>query len=436
MNQRVLVIGAGGFLGRHIVPALEADGHAVTVAGRSSVKLARLFPGRPQLLCDLGRDTRDDWRGRLNGFSTVLNLAGLIRDAAGGSLEAVHTQGPKALFEAAADAGVRRVLHVSAQGAEAEAATRYYRTKAAAADHLLHLVDQGRVEGCVLAPSIVIGRGGASTTLFSALAAPPWPLRLGNGRQQVQPLHVRDVAEAVCRLVRVEKLPRHVPLVGPEALTTEDLTLTLRRWLALPERPFLPVPTWALKASAWLGDRLGRGPVTRESLAMLQAGNTGDPAPLGALLGRPPRRLDAALADEPAGTGDLWQARLLPLRPFLLATLALMWIGTGILSLGIWPVEDSLQLLARVGLDGIAANVALYGAALLDLVLGLALLSRRLVRLALIAQLVVMSGFTVIITAFLPDWWLHPFGPVLKNVPVFAATCVALALESRPPWTR
>ncbi len=436
MTRRVLVIGAAGFLGRHIVPALERDGHAVAVAGRSPSRLTLLFPGKAQVLCDLTRDTQGDWLARLQGIDTIVNLAGLIRDSAAASLEAVHEDGPKALFEAAAQAGVRRVLHISAQGAESQASTRYYRTKGAAAEHLLRMADQGRLDACVLEPSIVVGRGGASTALFSSLAALPWPLRLGDGRQQVQPIHVDDVADAVCRLVRAERVPDRLAMVGPEALSTERLTSILRRWLALPQRRFIAIPAWALAATARAGDWIGRGPVSRETLAMLQEGNTGDPAGLTAVLDRPPLPLENALALTPATTADLWEARLTPLRPALRLALAVMWIGTGLLSLGIWPVSDSLDLLARVGLQGAAADVALYGAALLDIVLGLALLSRRFVQAALVTQLAVMIGFTAIITVFLPDWWLHPFGPVLKNVPVFVATSVALALEARPSWTR
>ncbi len=102
---------------------------------------------------------------------------------------------------------------------------------------------------------------------------------------------------------------------------------------------------------------------------------------------------------------------------------------TGLVSLGLYPVEGSLALLAEVGLTGAPALAALYGAALWDLVLGCALLVRFRPVLIGALQLATMFAFTLIITAFLPEMWLHPFGPVTKNVPLALATLVMMALE-------
>jgi hypothetical protein len=98
-------------------------------------------------------------------------------------------------------------------------------------------------------------------------------------------------------------------------------------------------------------------------------------------------------------------------------------------SLGLYPVEGSLVLLAEVGLSGAPALVALYGAVLWDLALGVALLARFRPVLVGALQLATMIAFTLIITAFLPETRLHPFGPVAKNVPLALATLVMMALE-------
>jgi hypothetical protein len=84
-------------------------------------------------------------------------------------------------------------------------------------------------------------------------------------------------------------------------------------------------------------------------------------------------------------------------------------------------VEESYALLARVGITGIAAAVALYGAALLDVLFGFAMLILRRRRLLYQAQLAVILGYTIIITVWLPEFWAHPYGPVLKNLPIIAA---------------
>lgn len=98
-------------------------------------------------------------------------------------------------------------------------------------------------------------------------------------------------------------------------------------------------------------------------------------------------------------------------------TLAVVWLATGVLSLGIYPQQDSLEMLAQVGLHGNLALVALYGAAALDIALGLLTLaypSPLLWR----AQAALIISYSAIIAFFLPVYWLHPFGPILKNLPI------------------
>jgi hypothetical protein len=106
---------------------------------------------------------------------------------------------------------------------------------------------------------------------------------------------------------------------------------------------------------------------------------------------------------------------------------------TAVLSLGAYPVAGSLALLARVGLHGPAAYAALYAGALLDLVLGIAtlVLRGRVLRLGYLAQVALILSYTAIITVALPEFWLHPFGPILKNLPMLALIGALYATERR-----
>jgi len=89
-----------------------------------------------------------------------------------------------------------------------------------------------------------------------------------------------------------------------------------------------------------------------------------------------------------------------------------------------------------VGLRGSLAKAALYTASAFDLVLGLATLASFALRAAArrllwLAQIVLMLGYTVIITVWLPEQWLHPFGPILKNVVLLATLVLLYRLEPR-----
>lgn len=97
--------------------------------------------------------------------------------------------------------------------------------------------------------------------------------------------------------------------------------------------------------------------------------------------------------------------------------LAIIWLATGILSLGIFPQQDSLALLEPVGLQGTAGLVALYGAAGLNILLGILTLTHPS-RVLWQMQAALVVTYSVIIAFCLPQYWLHPFGPVLKNLPI------------------
>ena len=114
----------------------------------------------------------------------------------------------------------------------------------------------------------------------------------------------------------------------------------------------------------------------------------------------------------------------------LRGSIAIVWIVTGILSAGVYPVHESLALLARVGLSGTPALVALYGAAALDLAIGLAILVVRR-RWIWDVQLAVIVGYTALISVFLPEQWLHPYGPILKNLPMLAAIVLLRSREGK-----
>lgn len=98
-------------------------------------------------------------------------------------------------------------------------------------------------------------------------------------------------------------------------------------------------------------------------------------------------------------------------------TLAVVWLVSGVLSLGIYPRQQSMEILAGVNLHGEAATLTLYGGALLDIVLGTLTLVRP-VQMLWRVQAGVILVYSAVITVWLPQYWLHPFGPVLKNLPI------------------
>jgi hypothetical protein len=280
-------------------------------------------------------------------------------------------------------------------------------------------------------PSLVFGVGGASARLFTMLASLPIVPLPGSGQQQVQPIHVDDLILAIIALVqRADFVHRRVALVGPEALTLRAFLARLRHLMGIPRPRFLPIPLPLMRIAAGVAQLSRHSLLDRESLAMLEAGNTADPRATCELLCRSPRPVEQFLAAD-VRTLMRQRAQLEWLLPPLRWSIAVVWIWTGLVSFGLYPRADSLALLARTGITGVLADVALYSAAALDLVLGAATLLMRRRRLLWLAQFVLILGYTVIITIRLPEFWLHPYGPILKNLPMLAAIALLYGFEAR-----
>lgn len=284
--MRILLCGASGFIGQQIATAFRQAGHTVVARGRRSV------PG----LDFVHATAAADWAQHLAGVDAVVNAAGVLRDSARAPIEAIHATAPIALFEACAQAGVRRVVQVSALGIEGND-TRYAQTKRAADVRLLHLTQTDRLDGLVLRPSVVFGLGGASSRLFHALSHLPWLLLPRPVMQaRVQPLAVAELAEAVAALVATPQRRGLLELGGPQALTLADFIGSLRAQRGDPPARMLALPGWATRLSARIGDHLPGSPWCRETLALLATDNVAAPATLSALLGRPATPPGALLA--------------------------------------------------------------------------------------------------------------------------------------------
>jgi hypothetical protein len=194
--------------------------------------------------------------------------------------------------------------------------------------------------------------------------------------------------------------------------------------------PVLAVPAALVGVAARLGDVVPASPLDSERWRMLQRGNAAPADAVTALLGRAPRPVEAFLAPESADAVRS-DAQLGALLPLLRLSLALVWIVTGVVSLGVYPVEQSYELLARAGVPTALRPLALYGAALLDLALGVATLTMRSRRRWLwLAQIALIAGYTAVISVRLPEYWLHPYGPILKNLPILALLLLLFVLDS------
>lgn len=427
--MRILLTGANGFIGSHIAAAPIGDGHHVIAAVRDVAATTRRLPGAATLRIDFNRDTDATlWVQRLANVDAVINCAGILQQTRRQSIAAIHTEAPKALFDACVQARVRTVIQISAVSADAAAGTEYASTKLAA-DRYLQTLD---LDWVVLRPSLVYGQGSyGGTSLLRALAACPLITPLpGGGNQPFQPIHVEDLARTIREVLRNPQLRRVVlDPVGPETLSLKEIVGLLRCWLGFRPVPGLAIAEWLIGVAARWGDLVGSGPINSTAWRQLEYGNVSAPERFAQAIGFRPSALAQWLALRPASVQDRWHARLYLLRPLLRLTLALLWIASGLNTLSAAPSYFA-GLMAPLGLEAAVSMHLAKAAALLDLVIGIAVFTRLHPRLIGWVQLSVVLFYTLGLTLLAPQLWLDPLGPLLKNVPILATIVVLQTIEN------
>lgn len=297
--DRVLVTGANGHLGRKLIDEFSS-GRAGLVARafvrseRAERALRSELPGRDLDVvvgdyADVGALTQ-----AMHGCRRVVHLVGIIKESATASYESAHeaTCGP--LGQAAARAGVERIVYLSIVGARAGHTNRCLASKGRAEDILL----AGSVPATVLRVPMVIGEDDFAAAALRRQALSKHVMLTGGGRTRQQPIDALDVLRAV-----VAAFDRSGPgglaldLGGPENLSHRELVARAARVLGRPAPRVWPIPTALARAAAGLAYRLlANPPITPDMLEILEHDDEVDASVACELLGLELTPLDATLA--------------------------------------------------------------------------------------------------------------------------------------------
>lgn len=289
-NKLVTIFGGSGFLGRYAARELVRSGYRVRIAVRrphlaGDVRLAG-GPGWVDIVQANVRDKASVARA-VEGCDAVVNLVGILYEKERQSFEAVQSEGAINIAQACADAGIGRLVHISAIGADAGAIADYAKTKGEAEIAIREILP----ETVILQPSIVFGPEDEFFNRFASMSAHPissvlpFMPAIGGGRTKVQPVYAGDVAEAISNAVSMADAPGNTyQLGGPRAYTFSEIydfiaeTIDRKRF-ALPLPFFLAKPiglavgtlfryVWPLSSGI-----LGAPPITGNQVEMLKSDN-------------------------------------------------------------------------------------------------------------------------------------------------------------------
>jgi uncharacterized protein YbjT (DUF2867 family) len=276
--SNLLVIGGSGFVGRHLVAALVARGARVTVAVRRRERAKHLI-----MLPTVDVVSADVFDPRalsalVNGRDAVINLVGILHGRHGRPDERgpndygpdfarAHVELPQAIVAACRDRGVRRILHMSALGAAADAPSEYLRSKGIGEKVMLAAED---LEVTLLRPSTIFGPEDRFLNLFADLAGMLPVLALASPEARFQPVYIGDVVKVLlAALDDPGAVGARLDLCGPRVYTLREIVeyackATGRR------RLIVELPEWLATLQARIMELSPRPLLTRDNLASLK----------------------------------------------------------------------------------------------------------------------------------------------------------------------
>jgi NADH dehydrogenase len=264
-GKLVTVFGGGGFVGRYVAQALLANGARVRIACRNPASAMHIKPlgnlGQVQLMAADIRKPASVARA-VQDADAVVNLVGSFAD-----MNAVQNVGAGNVAKAATTAGVQRLVHLSAIGADPDSTAEYGRSKAAGET----AIRAAFPSATILRPSIVFGREDQFINRFAGLIRmlPVVPV-IGAGTR-FQPVFVGDVAKAVAAALGSNGGDL-LELGGPEIFSM----LELNRWIAKAigrDPVFIEVPDVAARLLAQGTGWLPGAPITMDQYKMLGSDN-------------------------------------------------------------------------------------------------------------------------------------------------------------------
>jgi uncharacterized protein YbjT (DUF2867 family) len=273
MPNNILVLGGSGFVGRSLCEKLvEQSGGAggrIVVPSRRPHRAAaiRFLPTVEVVRSDVHLDR--DLARLMRGVDTVVNLVAILH----GSPEAfkkVHVDLPQRLGKACQQAGVKRLVHVSALGVQPNAPSNYLRSKTIG-EAVLHA---SGLDVTILRPSVIFGEHDRFINLFAQLQAVFPVMPLAGVDAQFQPVWVDDVASAVNACIDdASTIGLTIECAGPQVFTLGELVKLAGKW-AGHARPVLPLPMFMGQLQALAMECLPGEPLmSRDNLASMKTPN-------------------------------------------------------------------------------------------------------------------------------------------------------------------
>jgi uncharacterized protein YbjT (DUF2867 family) len=442
MNQdkscKILVLGASGLIGRSVTDDLREQGFQVTGVARrfsSSQQASALDLELPLLSMDMGALVR-----LIEGHNidVVVNCLGVLQDAPGHDVNAVHRDFVERLLRTIRDCGrAIRLIHISIPGADADDQTAFSRTKSEAE----RLIAASGVAYAILRPGFVLAPSAyGGSAMLRALAAFPFQLPAADSARPFQPVMVEDISATIAWLAGRDIGDKTADAVVWDLMQQSPVTLggvieQFRRSFGTANYPRITLPAVALDLGARLGDIVSwlgwMSPMRTTAITELRRGVSGDPSAWMSVTGIVPKPLSQAIGQRSAIIQDKWFARLFLIKALVIASLSVFWIASGFIALFVSYDTAAAILSSHAFPPSLVAPVTIL-TSLMDMGIGVLITFRRSCAAGLIAGIAASLGYMLGAAILTPDLWIEPLGALVKTGPAIVLMLVALlTLDNR-----
>lgn len=279
--MRVLLTGATGYVGSYVLRELLARDHTPRCLVRGSASELAVQDDAIEIATgDLTEP--HSLEGAFEDCDAVIHLVGIIEEtrSKGITFDHIHVDGTRQVVTAAQNAGIDRFIHMSANGARAEDATDYQRTKweaeqivrEAAFDHWT-----------IFRPALLFGKPDPGRPEFSSRLLHdlirPFPVLpvFGDGKYKMQPVHATEVAGAFVQALTTEAADEQTYVAaGPDRIPYVEVLDRIAQGAGLDPKPKAHVPLTLARMGVYTAGRAGLLPISPSQFEMLVEGNTGD----------------------------------------------------------------------------------------------------------------------------------------------------------------
>jgi len=266
MSATALVLGGSGFVGRYIVARLVTDGWRVVVPTlrRERAKHLIMLPTVDVIEADIADGPL--LHQLASGATVVINLVGILNEGARGDFRGAHVEVARRVVAVCREAGVSRLLHMSALNAGADAPSKYLRSKGEAEA----IVASSGLAWTIFRPSVIFGREDSFLNLFARLEAILPVMVLACPDARFQPVFVGDVARAFVQAIEDDRMHgQRYSLCGPRQYSLRQLVAYAGE-LTGHDRPILPLGAALSKLQATVLEFLPGKIMSRDNLASMQ----------------------------------------------------------------------------------------------------------------------------------------------------------------------